>query len=257
MKRKDISRKIRNRIDSGWREYLTIKIDKDLLGLKGVETPTYKNLCKVFELQPCKYSTGVVDSYYFIDEKQAKVCENGEKLDRIVGIKLVSEYYSDEVSLQASIERIKEWHGDNITYVIQDCYVYYLTSIEAYINPKYDEYKTNEECIYHDGYEIEHKYYYGEDAEEALKLFMVGKDIEESMYDSHFICNLIRGRYQKNTSGLLSELGYLCNLCKATYFDFKGNDVIITYGIRYKSNIKPFTTLYKKIATKYNHKFLR
>lgn len=263
MKAKDIKKRFKRAIKSGWREYLDIVIDKKHFGFEGIDLPSEANICKVLDLEPHEDS-GLVGHYYLQDPSKYK---DGKVYG--VHINFREWFIRDGETLESEVEFIKARLGfesneiDNF-YVQHDDRLYYLEAREGYINPKYKPFDYNDENAtpsnepYWDNRdETWEGTYCGNDAIKLLELYKNGQIIEDSLYSQDFILKLVSGKEREAINELSVDLGNLSYLTKSLYFKYDKDDIIITFAIRYNENVEPFLKGLKKIIKKHKNVNIR
>lgn len=252
MKNKDIKRRFKRKINSGWREYLPITIHKKHLGMSNEEFPTIKNIERCLGMEYLMDS-GVVNHYTMTIPK-----ESVDGLTKVSIVKLRDERIY--TTLEDTLSRVREWYTDddgnlNMTYLATDKTVYYLEYIEGFLNPNYSESLESEEPFWHESYDVEEGVLIDDgdgSVIELLQMFANEDKLKEVLYSENWILPML-GEHYNSTSGLGTDLAKLESYTKTLYFDFKGDDIIITYAIRYKSNVKPFLKDLKALVKKYKH----
>jgi len=256
MKKKNITKYYKSKINSGWREYLDLNIPYNLLGLNKEDYLTKKDIETLTGLKFDKEESGFVDHYNMLDYKYM---HNGQPLN--VSLKLKWGYLREE-TVEKHLESTP-FLPNNLVALVDGSKVYYCEGRAGYKNPKwtvdslnevkYWLYKDNDELKPYDWF-----WTYSDDLEDKsgderivklLTKFINTKKLGSDLFSGDFCYQLISGNCgQSIKNNLIKDLSELATYCKTIYEEPNEQHLTITYAIRYKSNIELFLKELKKIC---------
>lgn len=252
MKLRNVKKKYKKRIKSGWREYLDVRVPYKLLGLED-KFLKESDIERLLGLKLDTEKSGIVDHYYTLDYDTMYK-------DQPLNVHL-------EFQWVFWLDNLLEQYPD-ILYVENNGRYYYLEGMAGYKNPKciYDDKKTGypkEEpyWLYEDDPDnAAGRFYYtkendSEEVQEILTRFANSKEFGRDLFSANIGFQLVSGNCGQNISNdLMKDLTNLSQYSKTNYTEFTKDSVIITYAIRYKEDVDLFLTDLKKLIKKHKVK---
>ncbi len=251
MKLRNVKKKYKKRISSGWREYLNVKVPYKLLGLED-KFLKESDIERLLGLKLDTEKSGIIDEYYTLDYDTMYK-------DQPLNVHL-------EFQWTSRLDHLLKQHPD-ILYVERNGRYYYLEGMAGYKNPKriYDSetgYPEDEPYwLYeNDPDNAAGRFYYtkgndSEEVQEVLARFANSKEFGYDLFSSNIGFRLVSGNFGQNISNeLMKDLTDLSQYCKTNYTEFTKDSVIITYAIRYKDDVDLFLTDLKKLIKKHKVK---
>lgn len=242
MKTKNIKKYYASKIDSGWREYLTLKFPYRLLGLNPDDFMIMKDIEELLNLSVDKDESGLVDHYNMLDHNRMF---NGHPLNV-------------QVSFKWSTVNPNKVYGVNVLYVKNDDKYYYIGGYEGYKNPEYSV-NNDEPYWLYEGDKVHgfssRIYTIDDNSSNVMKLlnkFVNNNRFSSDLFSGNFVYSLISGNFGDNISNdLFKDLSNLSTFCKTTYETFNKDSIQITFAIRYEDYVEPFLSELKKICKKH------
>lgn len=255
MKNKNIKSTIKKHIQTGWREYSTIKIPYELLGLNRDDFATPKDFIELLGLDPHEKESGFVDHFSYYDHSQKL---NG--VSKTINFIFERETHFDRTQ--------HEWNKGKYYYFDGEYYFTFHGSA-GFVNPDYDvdDYEKQQEYWLNDGngnctrheWELTPENV-NDNHIEILKKFANNKHFEWDLL-SDCSYDYIRDEDNKLVSigknkynDLVVELSRLSKYNKTNYYEFTETHIEICYAIRYKKYVDDFANDLKKIVKKYKLK---
>lgn len=234
MKNKDIKKYFRRKIQSGWREYLTISIPLKALGYSERDLPNLKRVCELMECVPAERENWI-GTYYLKDSLKSDESDfwgvtleitefTGKTLEE--AIKYASNYLeSDDHTIKTHMKYIKTYYGFKVLLA---------TGKEGRVHNNWRERNLS---YWVDKTNVLNYIY---DIPELLEMFVNDNKLQQ---DFHYL----------RDESLLSQLGTLSKYTKNDYFEYSGGCLHLTYAIRYTENIEPFLKDLVKLIKKFKH----
>ncbi|MGL5691388.1 MAG: hypothetical protein ACRDD8_11305 [Bacteroidales bacterium] len=256
MKLKNVKRYFKQKIHSGWREYLPICIHKKYFGFGNKELPTIDNIENCLDLK-FLVESDLLGRYVMYDPK-----ESTDNLKMAVILNLCSEPIRNN-NVEYTLDYIvnTEYIDDsdssgcnvNIAYKIHNNRIFYIEYSKGLLHPSYA--KDSNYDFWKNPEDIEFGVFGDSDGEtyvtDLLDMFITLEQIKDSLYSEDELIKFIRGETYDSINELTSNLAKLEKYTKVIYYDCHKDFVTITFGIRYPCYIDSFLSELKRLIKKH------
>lgn len=259
MKVKNIKKYFKKRIQSGWREYLTLHPTYAMLGVNREDFMTKEDIAKALNLIPNNDTEETsVGEYCFYDPS----CIHEGKMKN-VDIRFAWHFDTPDLNGKDFLDKYDLEEKE--LYIRKNGKVYYMEITEGYKNKDWD-YKDDdspywlfddiEECrpghtrYVSDGNDTEDK-----NVMRVLNAYVAYDEFSTNLFLGNFVfSSIFNGFKTPEGNDFLKSLAELSEYCKTTFEIVKDNGIDICFAIRYKSYVEPVLKKLKKIVRKTHYK---
>ncbi len=234
MKNKDIKRHFRRKIQSGWREYLTISIPLKALGYSESDLPNLKRVCKLMECLPTERGNWV-GTYYLKDPLKSTE-------DAFLGVTLEIAEFTGKTLEEAVTYASRYLEAEENTIKERMKYVHTPFGFKIFLaigteGMVSNSWKESDLSYWIDENSVQRCLY---DIPELLGMFVNDAQLQQNF------------RTTRDNS-LLGQLGRLGRYTKSDFFEYNGEHLHLTYAIRYPENVEPFLRDLVKLVKEFKH----